>query len=378
MSLPFHVPSVVSLTPFADTALFLQTLGLAVIPLGGEDGKEALKRNYPKWKRRPGQRTVAEWSQIHPTANIGVLCLLSKIAVADVDDASQFQPMLSRFGDTPLIIRTRRGYQLWYRARGDEEPADLRISEGLAVEIKAGPAAIVVVPPSWNRATGHPYVFEQGSWADLERLPLFRDAKATHRDIETSLRSLRPNPVGTRNTSLFDHLRKNFSFASLEETEAEALWYNQVHQAEPEPISKVIATARSVWAYMSKHERVLAGQLYIQLTHAELDALRSTGHLYPQTLALIVELKRQHGGRVSRGELFAICAHRISEERLIPGLIRRKRIEQVRRAAEEIGLLIKMRDADRNYGQFRAARYTFGRIISTEEVLPLVGKSRKR
>jgi Bifunctional DNA primase/polymerase, N-terminal len=353
--------------PFADAAPHLQGLGLAIIPLGGDDGKEALKRNYPNWKRPPGKRTVLDWVEKHPTANIGVLCWLSGIVIVDIDNAELLEPMVRRFGDTPLIIQTRRGFQLWYGADGGERAANLRFREGLEVEIKAGANAIVVVPPSWNRETGHLYSFKRGGWDCLTRLPYFRDRETVSASVpETSVRSLRPNPIGTRNTSLFNHLRMNFSFASLAEVEAEALWYNRLHQEMPEPPSKVLATARSVWTYMTKPGRISAKRPYIQLTHAELDALRTTGHLYPQTLALIIELKRQHNGRVARGELFAVSAHSMSEERLIPGLTNRKRIEQVRRAAEELGLLIRIREASRVAGQYQAGLYTFGALRPEE------------
>ena len=48
--------------PFAEASIELQGRGLAVIPLGGGDGKVALKRHCPKRSRRPGRRTVASWA----------------------------------------------------------------------------------------------------------------------------------------------------------------------------------------------------------------------------------------------------------------------------------------------------------------------------
>ena len=350
--------------PFSEAAPYLQSLGLGVLPLGGDDGKAALKSGYPNWKRRPGTATISKWISENPNANIGVLCGLSRIVVIDVDHASLLEQMRHRFGETPIVIRTRRGYQLWYQASGNEEPADLRGREGLEVEIKAGPASIVVVPPSWNRKTGHQYRFEHGSWADLRQLPPFWDRRANlEATPKCTVQSLRPNPVGTRNLSLFNFLRLNFCFTSYEELEAEALWFNDVHQVEPEPVSKVMATARSVWDYMTKKGSQFAGGPYVHVSHSEIDALKSkAGPLFPQTLAFMVEMKRQHSGRAARGEPFVVSAHGLAEARLIPGLTNRKRIEAVRRIAEEAGVLIKIREAAREVGQFSAALYTFGRI----------------
>ncbi len=332
------------------------------MPLGGDDGKVALKAGYPRWRKAPGAKTVAVE---HADANIGVLCALSGIVAVDIDAASLLPSMLDRFGETPLIIATRRGYQLWYRARGDERPANLRKSEGLEVEIKAGRAAIVVVPPSWNRQTGHPYRFERGSWDDLTRLPPFFSAGEAESALlkPPSVEALFRNRIGVRNISLFDYLRLNFSFTSLEQVEAEAIWFNETYQIEPESRAKVLATARSVWNYMTQRGHAGGSNAYLRVPFVELDALKaSAGEDYPKALALYVELKSQHGARVARGEPFIISAHAMSDSRVIPGLTSRKRIKQVRRAAEEAGLLLKIREASRELGQFRAALYTFGRL----------------
>jgi hypothetical protein len=38
--------------------LALSSFGLAVMPLGGDEGKVALMSGYPKWRRRPGKTTI--------------------------------------------------------------------------------------------------------------------------------------------------------------------------------------------------------------------------------------------------------------------------------------------------------------------------------
>ncbi len=370
MAAMLHQRSGEMFRPFGLYAGDLQSRGLAVMPLGGDDGKVALKAGYPRWRTAPGAKTVAQWSIEHADANIGVLCALSRIVAVDIDAANLLPSMLDRFGETPLIIATRRGYQLWYRARGDERPANLRKGEGLEVEIKAGRAAIVVVPPSWNRATGHPYRFERGSWDDLAGLPLFPPAQASQTSpaLSASVEALFRNHIGVRNISLFNYLRLNFSFVSVEQIEAEALWFNETYQIEPESRVKVLATAHSVWNYMMQCGLTDGSDAYLRIPLAELDALKAyAGALYPQALALHIELKRQHGARVARGEPFIISAHAMSDSRVIPGLTSRKRIEQVRRAAEEAGLLLKIRAAGRELGQFRAALYTFGRLPAPEQ-----------
>ena len=47
-------PAPASPTPFADAALVLRDLGLAPVPLGGDDGKVPLVK-WGTWKQRPGR-----------------------------------------------------------------------------------------------------------------------------------------------------------------------------------------------------------------------------------------------------------------------------------------------------------------------------------
>ncbi len=71
-------------TPFADSALVLWGHGLALIPLGGDDGKVP----QVKWKHlkhRPGRDYLKRLTAKHPTKNIGVLTGLSRVTVVDVD-----------------------------------------------------------------------------------------------------------------------------------------------------------------------------------------------------------------------------------------------------------------------------------------------------
>ncbi|MGB9165579.1 MAG: hypothetical protein WCC41_14205 [Rhodomicrobium sp.] len=48
---------------FTEAAIELRERVLAVIPLGGRDGKAALKRPLSKWSRRLRSGTVASWAR---------------------------------------------------------------------------------------------------------------------------------------------------------------------------------------------------------------------------------------------------------------------------------------------------------------------------
>ena len=156
-------------TPFADAALVLWGHGLAVIPLGKDDGKVPLIR-WRTWKRRPGRLFLESQAAEHPTANVGVLTGLSGLTVVDVDDPKLVNDMLTRFGNTPLITGTPSGgAHLWYRSTG--ERCQVRL-DGLKVDIR-GLGGMVVVPPSirpTGQHAGKAYTVLKGSWDDLVHL----------------------------------------------------------------------------------------------------------------------------------------------------------------------------------------------------------------
>jgi hypothetical protein len=133
--------------PFAAVALELLQHRLAVIPLGGDDGKAPLVK-WQRWRHPPGRDAIATLTAKHPGAIIGVLPGLSGLTVVDVDDPALVDAMLERCGATPLISATPNGgVHLWYRHAGECTGDHLRRLEGLDVDIKAA-GGMVVVPPS--------------------------------------------------------------------------------------------------------------------------------------------------------------------------------------------------------------------------------------
>ena len=163
-------PALAGPTPFADAALVLWGHGLALVPLGGDDGKVTLVK-WKYLKHRPGREYLKRLTTKHPTRNIGVLTGLSRVTVVDVDDPELVDDMLRRFGDTPLITGTPRGgFHLWYKSNGERCQTGLN---GLKVDIK-GIGGVVVVPPSIRPTgphAGKAYTFVKGSWDDLGGLP---------------------------------------------------------------------------------------------------------------------------------------------------------------------------------------------------------------
>ena len=179
--------------PFGNAARQLAAFGLAVIPMGGDDGKMPAVR-WQTWTKPPAGTFLERLIARHADANVGIVCGLSKVTVVDIDDAGLLAPMEVRFGNTPLATQTPRGgFHLWYRHAGEASGNLGR--EGLAVDIKAR-GGIVVVPPSIRpngEHAGRTYRFIRGSWNDLPNLPRLKagvlpgaerapDAQATRRN----------------------------------------------------------------------------------------------------------------------------------------------------------------------------------------------------
>jgi hypothetical protein len=111
--------------PFGAAALDLAARGLAVIPVGGADGKVPLIA-WANWRRPPGKNFLQKLACKHGAANVAILTGLSSLTVIDVDRADLADAMLERFGPTPLIAETPSGGRHHYYRSGGERSTTLR------------------------------------------------------------------------------------------------------------------------------------------------------------------------------------------------------------------------------------------------------------
>ena len=150
---------------FASSAMPMSRAGLAVLPIG--PNRLPSVSGFNRWKRPPGERTIAGWIDIYPDNNIAILPGLSGVVVVDCDDADQDDEVEELFGATPIRVVSRRGRHRYYKAAQIPLPGNLR-EYGLDVDIKAG-SSLVIAPPS-RHESGHIYRLE-GDWLDLKHLP---------------------------------------------------------------------------------------------------------------------------------------------------------------------------------------------------------------
>lgn len=324
------LPIVAEPSPFASSALFMRRHGLAVIPVGGDDGKAPLVK-WGMWNRRPSETTIVSLVARIGRANIGIVCGLSGLTVVDIDDPSIVGLMIDRFGDTPIKIGTPSGGTHLYYRHTDERSTNLR-GDGLAVDIKAR-GGFVVAPPSirlQGPKAGERYRFLSGSWADLTHLPMVRPGSMPvarrgrprkSRPDETPKAKPASSPArngdivreGERNSTLFAHLRARAphcdDLAALLDV-AEAM---NANFRPPLPAAEVERTVQSVWGFRgtvgSRPERA---EIVPLCEPGELDALSEN----PEALCLLLVLRRTHGARRA---LFAVSPKAMAKAGIISG-----------------------------------------------------------
>ena len=296
---------VVSAFPFAYAAKELRRHGLAVLPLGGDDGKVSQVKY--KGIRRPPTR-LDGWIKSFPDCNVGVLldrCEPHGYTVIDIDARALVDECIDRFGDTPLKITGRRGVHLWYQSNGEPNIPQARM--GMAVDVK-GAGGVVVVPPSYHRGTGTPYTFLEGSWDDLDRLPKIRPGAlpATKENVAIAAES--------RGNVLFRTLLKRAPTVDSKEALAEVA--ETLNAAFPTPMrpKDVIRTAKRVWTYHAAGRNYFATGGALHLPHLHMKAI----HAHPDSaiaLRLLTELMCSHHNRST----FAIAPDAMEAADVIPG-----------------------------------------------------------
>jgi hypothetical protein len=314
---------------FSNAALDALSHGLALLPTNGGDGKTPLVKGFHRWKKPPTLQTVEGWGAKWPNANIGVLTGLSRVVVVDVDDPGVLDTAKKLFGSTPLIIRTPRpGFQLWYRARGDETARNLRTSSlGLPIEIKAA-ASIVIVPPSLNPRLGRAYQFESGSWDTLDSIPLFPGFQNGTNQSSIGTPAIQE---GERNLTLFRHLLHHAPLCdSVEALIAAGREFNHWHCVPQLPDAEVVKIAQSAWKIEREGRNLVAGPSgAVFLSYDVLDHLAEiAGSRLPDAVLILIYLLRNHAWRK---EPFAFVAAAMAQAKSVPGIMSRRRYDVKRR-----------------------------------------------
>jgi hypothetical protein len=296
---------------FASSAFELAQHGLAVIPLGGPEGKVPLIK-FAKMNRPPGPKFIAKMSYKFPDANVGILCGLSNLTVIDIDDPSLIGPMIDRCGDTQLKTTTPSGGAHLYYVSNGEACANLRESEGLDVDVKAI-GGLIVAPPSVRlngEHKGKSYEFLSGSWDDLPFLPELRQGSMPI-GYCTPPQALQRACRGKRNDTLFRCLLREVracdDFASFLDV---ARTMNDGYLP-PLLDMEVVRTAGSVWKMEESGQNWVGQEPRFIITKSEMDSLLGN----PDAYLLLGVLRLNHS---LRKEAFAVSPKSMAKAKVIP------------------------------------------------------------
>ena len=352
--------------PFGLHAKSLRQAGFAVLP---SNLKKPYVGGFNKWRAAPGGIIIDGWINKFPDADIMYAPGLSRVdpngewrtVVLDGDDAGAVQQIKTYFGDTPGRVNTRRGRHFLYRVQTTDI---LKVREivgansslkpyGINADIKFG-TQLVVAPPSRHEKQADfiygwdgcdPSVIHDLLPLDLTLLGELVQARKEYDRPSLISRPAGEFPEGSRglmlNKLLCSHAAHCESFDELLDIAATINEGFQSLGYEPLDDAEVTNRTRQVWKDFLKgkievrHNRRARGSI----DGDELDHLLKLGG--PGCLAAIVfllKLRIEHGGRMARGEAFAISDYAMAKARTLPGF-GRNRIRGARDVLIELGYL---------------------------------------
>lgn len=322
--------------------------GLTVLPLGGNDGKSPLLR---KWAMSPP--TLGQsFAVMSRAGSLAFGIRLDRHVVLDFDtqDAGLVTLIEARFGPSAVHVRTPRGFHLYY-AVGDFLPA-LR-AEGLPIDVKTGPHAYAVAPPS-ERPDGGLYAYAKGELGVSRLRPLRASLGA----------SAAPVAVGERHARL---VREALSMVELvdglDELVCNLTAFRDDYLPDPEsvPDSEVRGIAKWTWTARLENRLYAGRNSVVKVSRKSIDALRGNA----DALALYTVLLDAHGH--VPGKRFTLDGKAMRAAGLI--VLSRQRFLAARKAIEEACLLSV---ADQHRAGSRARTYYLSRLpVSAENITAL-------
>uniref|UniRef100_A0A2A4YVH0 DNA primase/polymerase bifunctional N-terminal domain-containing protein n=1 Tax=OCS116 cluster bacterium TaxID=2030921 RepID=A0A2A4YVH0_9PROT len=265
---------------FATHAVDYADQGLYVFPVGGEDGKRPLVKNWRKF----GPDTWKNVSERFASDNIGFLNGVGRnpVTIVDIDDPLLIDSAMQIFGETPIHVQTpSKGAHLWYRSNGERRTIGYN---GLKIDI-LGKGGLAVAPPSYRPQKGS-YCFVRGSVVDIAMLPKMRQCLEAEQAIS------KDSDIGTRNDALFKYCLSIARNCQVENELSEAAIEKNKGFSPPLLLIEVQRVVSSVWGYKINGTLTVKGDNKM-LIDVEILTLSNK----PDALTLLVCLLRYHAMR---------------------------------------------------------------------------------
>lgn len=331
-------------------ALFVEG-GMALVPLGGSDGKSPLVRF--QGRNRLPLKIVLDRMKAANSSTYGIRLHGLTVVDVDIDDAANRAYVKKRFGHSPLTVQTPRGLHYYFRG---ESPNLAIKKDNIAIDVKSGGSSYVCGAGS-IRPNGEKYKILSGDYSNIKWLPKFKDAFVHEKSIAVG-----KVPIGQRFTeflfpkaiefapacdsyeALVDELQSQVNFQC---EEPETVFEHEIHKA-----------AKWAWEKRASNSLYAGENSAVKTTKLEFQMLQKVryGEL---GLFLLHTLRHNHAGSKRIGKPFPICRRAMAKANIIDGWTE----DKYRRASTALlnaGLIKLAKRAGRNRG---ANLYQFNSLI---------------
>jgi hypothetical protein len=341
---------------YAQHAKFIMGLGLPVIPV---NGKIPCQEHYNRRQGPPTAQSIVQNAVKYPGADMAILTgAPSCITVIDLDTRDTLDEALKYFGDTPMVVRTGKGWHLFYRHNGErscELPAPF-------IGQQLGNGKIVVIPPSAGKS------FHLGSWGELNILTKLSTPALTPA-LEMS-----PQQVvqqGKRNDALYRHCMEQApacdDFDALLSV-AESFNENCLPEL---TAAEVLKTARSVWKIeTSGFNRIghPSSNGAVLITAAQREAVLHADWKHAGDALLLYEhLRWTRGAEDKLGKSWQIAARAMAQNKVLGDWPEKKYI-RARKVLLEAKLITKVQTGGKGKGDVHKYRFRFPDPVLVSEM----------
>lgn len=218
------------------------------MPTGGDEGKQPLL-GFSKNSRHPFELVMRRLEQAN-SQTYGIRLKGLVVLDIDVDDANLIEEMHRRFGRTDCIVKTGRGFHLYY-STSEKVSINLR-GQGLPVDVKQGLNAFVLGPHSL-RPDGVLYQFHKEPFSLNDVPPIEPEKKPSFGTVVSASNKAQ---IGTRHNFLLKKACEYIEHVDSKEELFQNLLYDRntyCTDTSSVPVIEVEGIANWIWGKRLKN-----------------------------------------------------------------------------------------------------------------------------
>ena len=263
--------------------------GAWLMPTGGDNGKQPLL-GFSKNKRHPYDLVIQRLEKAN-SQTYGIRLNRLIVLDIDVDDPSLITEIHRRFGYTDCIVKTGRGFHLYYST---SEKVILNLhGDGLTVDVKQGLNAFALGPHSL-RPDGVLYQFHREPFSLCDVPPIKQEKKP---NFGTVVSASNKAQSGIRHPFLIRKAREYIENVDSNEELLQNLLYDRdTYCADPSsvPVTEVEGIANWIWGKRLKNQIYTKDNSAFPLSRQAYHQIRAIPNGYV-ALDLYLYLHDKHG-----------------------------------------------------------------------------------